>query len=166
MSISLIVAVSDNDVIGKYGQVPWFVRGEQEIFKKITMSHPIIMGRKTHESIGRTLLGRVNIVISRNKDYSVFDGSTLVGSLDEALALSEVTSDEEAFIIGGEQIYRQALPLSDKLYLTRVHTVIEEGDKFFRFNPRDWKMVSSDLYKNHEVKDRPFDFEFQIWQRR
>lgn len=165
MGISIIVAASDNDVIGKNGRIPWFVRGEQAIFKKVTMGHPIIMGRKTHESIGRTLPGRLNVVISRNRSYKVIGHSILVNSLDEALALPNVSSASEVFIIGGAEIYKQALGLADKLYLTRVHTKIEGGDKFFRLDPGTWQMTSSKSYKRQAVDNRPFDFEFQTWRR-
>ncbi len=166
MGISIIVAVSDNDVIAKNGQIPWFVKGEQAIFKKITMGHPIIMGRKTHESIRRTLPGRLNIIISRNKEYEVEEGSVLVGSLEEALSMPDVVSNSEVFIIGGADIYSQSLAIADKLYLTRVHTTIEGGDKFFKFELKSWRMMSSKLYEKDLKEDRPFDFEFQIWQRR
>lgn len=165
MGISIIAAVSDNDVMGKNGKIPWFVRGEQAIFRKITMGHPIIMGRKTHESIGQTLPGRLNVVISRNRSYKTKAGSILAGSLKEALSLPEVSSADEVFIIGGAEIYKQALGLADKIYLTRVHANIEGGDKFFKFNPNGWRMTSSKLYKRRAVDDRPFDFEFQIWKR-
>lgn len=164
MGISIIAAVSDNGVIGKNGKIPWFVRGEQAIFKEVTMGHPIIMGRKTHESIGQSLPGRLNIVISRNKSYKVMDGSVLASSLDEALVLPQVSSANEVFIIGGAEIYKQALRFADKIYLTRVHTKIDGGDKFFKFNPSGWQMISSKPYKRHEADNRPFDFEFQIWR--
>lgn len=87
------------------------------------------------------------------------------GSLEEALSLPAVKKAPEVFIIGGEQLLNQALPLADKVYLTRVHAIIDGGDKFFSFDPAGWRLVSSELYKKDEVPDRPYDFEFQIWQR-
>lgn len=158
MTLSLIVAVSDNGVIGANGQIPWFVRGEQKRFKEITMGHPIIMGRKTHESTGRTLPGRLNVVVSANPDYKVHEGSVLVHSLDEALDLAEVKNADEAFVIGGARLFAEAMPKADKIYLTKVHTSVE-GDTFFRYDPDDWRQISSEYHKRNEVPDRPFDFE-------
>jgi dihydrofolate reductase len=166
MKISLIVAVSENNVIGKDGKIPWFVRGEQRRFKELTMGHPIVMGRKTHESTGRTLPGRLNVVISSNPSYKPHEGSLLVGSLDEALNLQEVKAADEVFIIGGQQVFDQVMPRADKLYLTKVKTVVKDGDKFFHYDPKDWEQVSSEFHKKDEVPDRPFDFEIGIYQRR
>ena len=171
MAISLIVAASDNDVIAKDGKVPWFVRGEQAIFKQVTMGHPIIMGRKTYEtaktykSRPQLLPGRLNVIITRQPDYKVPEGGVVVHSLDEALAIPQVRAADEVFIIGGGEIFDMAMPLADKLYYTRVHTTIENGDKTFKFDPEQWRLVSSKLYRKHEVPDRPYDFEFQEWVR-
>lgn len=171
MNISLVLAASDNDVIGKDGKIPWFVRGEQLIFKRITMGHPIIMGRKTFEtpktykSKPMLLPGRLNVIITRQQDYKVPEGGEVVHSLEEALKLPEVEKASEVFIIGGGEIFDQALPLANKIYFTRVHATIPDGDKYFYLDQRGWKMLSSVLYKKHEVPDRPFDFEFQEWVR-
>ena len=162
--ISLIVAASQNGVIGKEGKIPWFVRGEQARFKDITMGHPIIMGRKTHESIGRTLPGRLNVVISGNPNYKVYDGSILVHSFEEALALDEVKSANEVFVIGGEQVFKDAMPLATKIYLTKVHANID-GDKYFKYDPGDWEQVSSELHKKQAADDRPYDFEICVLKR-
>src|SRR3989344_7429631 len=120
--ISAIVAVTDNDVISKEGKIPWHMPADFARLKEITMGHPIIMGRKTHDSIGRTLPGRLNIVVSRDPNYQVHEGSVLVSSLDAALNHPEVKSAEEAFIFGGQSIYEQALPKTQRIYLMRVHT--------------------------------------------
>jgi dihydrofolate reductase len=165
MKISLIVAVSENNVIGKDGKIPWFVRGEQKRFKELTMGHPIIMGRKTHESTGKTLPGRLNVVISRNPHYQAYPGSVVVKSLPEALELLEVKSADEVFIIGGQQIFEEVMPRADRLYLTKVHTAVE-GDRFFAYQPAGWELVSSEYHKKDEVPDRPFDFEINIYERR
>jgi dihydrofolate reductase len=171
MSISLIVAASDNDVIAKDGKIPWFVRGDQAIFKRVTTGHPIIMGRKTYEtpktykSKPRLLPDRLNVIVTHQQDYEVPEGGVVVHSLDEAFDLPEVKKADEVFIIGGGEIFNQAFPLANKIYFTRVHTVIADGDKFFQFDPKDWKMLSSDMYKKNEVPDRPYDFEFQEWVR-
>jgi dihydrofolate reductase len=166
MKISLIAAVSQNNVIGKDGKIPWFVRGEQKRFKELTMGHPIIMGRKTHESTGRTLPGRFNVVISSNPDYKPFEGSVVVTSLQAALALPQVKAADEVFVIGGQQVFDEAMPLADRLYLTKVSTTVEGGDRFFQYNPADWKLIASELHKKNEVPDRPFDFEICLYERR
>lgn len=165
MGISLILAASDNDVIGKDGGIPWFVRGEQAIFKRVTMGKPVIMGRLTHESLPKTLPGRLNIVVSRNPNYQVKNGGMLAGSLAEALSIEEVKKATEVFVIGGEQLFKEALPLSDRVYFTRVHTTILGGDKVFKFDTSGWKLAHKEFYKKNEVPDRPYDFEFQIWER-
>lgn len=128
MKISIIVAVAGKKrVIGKKGSLPWYIPEELKRFKEITMGHPIIMGRKTHESIGRVLLGRTNIVITTHPDYQV-PGCIIVHSLEEALRQAQ--GDDECFVIGGGEIYKQALILADKLYLTYIDKEIE-GDVFF-----------------------------------
>ncbi len=137
--LSLIVAVADNNVIGKDNQMPWHISEDFKHFKEITMGKPCIMGRKTFESIlnqlGKPLPGRTSIVVSR----SGFDheGAITASSLEEAIALAEKKTDEEVMVIGGSQIYSLALPLADRIYLTRVHQE-PEGDAFFpEFGP-DW----------------------------
>nr|AIA19205.1 Dihydrofolate reductase [uncultured bacterium] len=151
-------------MIGKDGKIPWFVRGEQARFKAITMGHPIIMGRNTHQSIGRTLPGRLNIVISSDPNLQLSEGSRLAHSFEEAVSMAEDSGAEEVFVIGGERVFKDAQPLADKLYLTKVHTEVE-GDTFFQFDPKQWKMISCELFKKNEVPDRPFDFEVCLYER-
>ena len=164
MILSAIVAVSDNDVISKQGKIPWNLPADFVRLKVVTMGHPLIMGRKTHDSIGRTLPGRANIVISRNPEYQVSDGSTLVNSLDKALNLGEVKNAQEAFIFGGESIYRQAMPKTQRLYLTRVHTTIIDGDAFFKFNPDDWRELKHEEHKADN--QNPFGWDWYVLERR
>lgn len=171
MKLSLILAVSDNGVIGNKDQIPWFVRGEQKRFKEITMGHPIIMGRKTFEmpktykSKPQLLPGRLNVVITRQTDYEVPEGGVVAHSLDDALALPQVKNANEVFIIGGEQLFTEAMPLADKIYLTKVHANVD-GDRFFKYDTTDWEQISSELHKKDEVPDRPFDFEICVLERR
>lgn len=128
-------------------------------FKKITMGHPVIMGRKTHESIGRPLPGRQNIIISRDKSYQAA-GCEVVQSLDEALAAA--VGSDEVFIIGGSSIYDVAMSKLDKIYLTRVKADID-GDKFFDFDGRGWRKLSSELHEaNHQDE---YAYELQVWAR-
>jgi len=138
-AISMIVARSRNHVIGRDNQMPWKISADLQFFKRVTMGHPVIMGRKTWESIGRPLPGRRNIVVSRNTAYEA-SGGELVGSLDEAL--SSLSEFPRVFVIGGEQLFTQAFPKADRLYITEIDMNIDGGDTFFKVpNPSDWKEV-------------------------
>ena len=138
-AISMIVARSRNHVIGRDNQMPWKISADLQFFKRVTMGFPVIMGRKTWESIGRPLPGRRNIIVSRNADYQAAGGE-LVGSLDEALnSLSEFP---RVFVIGGEQLFKQAFDKADRLYITEIDLDIEDGDTFFEVpNESAWKEV-------------------------
>ena len=127
-AISMIVARSRNHVIGRDNQMPWKISADLQFFKRVTMGHPVIMGRKTWESIGRPLPGRRNIVVSRNADYSPA-GAELAGSLDEALA--SLSDSPRVFVIGGEQLFKQAFDRADRLYVTEIDIDVEGGDTFF-----------------------------------
>lgn len=154
--VSIIVAVAGSKrVIGKAGGMPWNIPEELKRFREITMGHPIIMGRKTHESIGKALPGRANIVISRESNY-VSEGTIIVHSLDEALRLAQnQPGNDEVFVIGGGEIYRQALPLADKLYLTVIDREIE-GDTFFP-DYSDFKKV---VWQSEEQESDGFKYRF------
>lgn len=128
--ISLIVAMSENHAIGKGGKIPWHISEDFVRFKHITLGHPIIMGRKTFESIGRVLPKRLNIIITRDQDYQV-EGASVVHSLDEALTLATQHDQEEIFVIGGGQIFEEAIKKADRLYLTIVKVQIADADAFF-----------------------------------
>ena len=138
-AISMIVARSRNHVIGRDNQMPWKISADLQFFKRVTMGHPVIMGRKTWESIGRPLPGRRNIVISRNADYAPA-GAELAGSLDEAL--TRLSEFPRVFVIGGEQLFKQAFDRADRLYVTEIDIEVEGGDTFFEIpNVADWKEV-------------------------
>lgn len=145
MTLSLIVAATENGVIGKDGKMPWRLPAESAYFKQSTLGHPVITGRKNFEAMGRPLPDRLNIVVSRQPDYSVPDGVVAVRSLEEALTLPEIKNTPEVFVIGGQQLYELAMPLADKLYLTTVHTEID-GDTFFRYRPDEWKIIWSETH--------------------
>jgi dihydrofolate reductase len=138
-AISMIVARSRNYVIGKDNQMPWKISADLQFFKKVTMGHPVIMGRKTWESIGRPLPGRRNIVVSRNADLKLA-GAEVVNSLDQALAtLSEFP---RVFVIGGEQLFTQAFPKADRLFITEIDIDVDGGDTFFEVPKQsEWKEV-------------------------
>jgi dihydrofolate reductase len=152
-AISMIVARSRNHVIGKDNQMPWKISADLQFFKKVTMGHPVIMGRKTWESIGRPLPGRRNIVVSRNADLQL-TGAEVVNSLDAALAtLSEFP---RVFVIGGEQLFTQAFSKADCLFITEIDIEIEGGDTFFEVpNQSEWKEVERTPASENEVT---FDF--------
>lgn len=141
----MIVAAAENGVIGKDGKMPWRLPSESRYFRETTTGHPVITGRKNYEGMGRPLPDRLNIVITRQDDYKVPAGVIVVHSLKDALRLPQVKSADEAFIIGGAQIYDEATPLSDRLYLTTIHAEID-GDTFFRYDPADWRLESSDYH--------------------
>jgi dihydrofolate reductase len=128
MRISIIAAMSANRVIGRQGVIPWKIPGEQKLFKKITHGHAVIMGRKTFESLGRPLADRTNIIVTRQSDYRA-DGCIVVHDLPGAVACCPVDEDE-AFICGGGQLYHEALPLADRIYLTVIPQEIT-GDTYF-----------------------------------
>lgn len=139
MILSLIAAVSENNVIGKGGTLPWHLPADLAHFRAITVGKPVIMGRKTFASIGRPLPKRQNIILTRDSDFHP-EGCDVAHSLEDAIALAEENATDEAMIIGGEQIYKAALSLADRMYLTLVHTYVEDGDAFFpEFDRREWQ---------------------------
>lgn len=146
MRISLIVAMAANRVIGRAGQLPWHLPGDLARFKRLTMGYPLIMGRKTFESIGRALPGRRTIVLSRQADYRAA-GCRVVNGLDEALKL--VWDDDEVFICGGEEVYRQALPLAQRIYLTELDRAVA-GDSFFPEIPEHFLAIEEQRIEEEE----------------
>src|SRR5690554_5277556 len=131
MRKALIVAMAQNRVIGRNNQLPWYLPGDLRYFKQATMGKPIIMGRKTWDSIGRPLPGRMNVVISRNAGWQAPAGTVAAPSLEAALvkaeAQAELEGGDEVMIIGGGQIYAEALPMVDRMYITQVHAEVEIG---------------------------------------
>jgi dihydrofolate reductase len=137
-ALAIVVAIADDGLVGKGDELPWRIPEDMRHFKAMTMGHAIIMGRKTHASIGRPLAGRRNIVVSRTADG--FEGCEVARSLEEAIALAR-TTDEEPRIIGGAQIYEEALPLATRIFLTEVHGK-HEGDTFFHLDRSGWRETS------------------------
>ena len=167
MKIALICAMSDNRVIGKGNSLPWHLPEDLKYFKRTTMGNSIIMGRKTWESIGRILPGRKNIVITRNPKLQV-EGIEMANSLLEAIKLAGkaaiIDRSEEAFVIGGAEIYKEALPIAHRFYLTRVHAEVE-GDTFFsEFDESDWQETSRKEYEKSD--SNPFNYSICILDRR
>jgi len=162
MKLSLIAAVARNGAIGKDNALLWHLPGDLPRFKQLTMGSPLIMGRKTYDSIGRPLPGRRNIVISRNPDWSVPDVE-VAHSLDEALAL--VAEVPQAFVMGGGQIYAQALPHADELVLTEVDQDVLDADTFFPDWPRaDFEETAREVRQVSEPA--PLTFAYVTYRRR
>lgn len=158
--ISIIVAASTNNIIGAQGELPWRLSDDLKHFKAVTMGKPIVMGRKTWESIGRALPGRQNIVVTRQAGYKA-DGCDVVASVEGAISVAG--DAEEIMVIGGSQIYDLALPIAHRLYLTRVHAHVD-GDAYFPpVDEAEWKLVSDE---SHTADDRnEFDFSFRVYER-
>ena len=164
MKISLVVAASENHAIGKDNQLLWHLPKDMRFFKNTTWALPILMGRKTFESLGNKVLpGRMNIIISRqaNKQY---EGAKVVNTLEEAIELAKQNDYKELMVIGGGEIYAMALPLAHTIYLTRVHTHIE-GDTFF-------PVIDTNVFQLVKQQDYPADakhqyaYTFETWERK
>jgi dihydrofolate reductase len=154
MTISIVVAISENRAIGKDNKLLWRLPADLKHFKEITTGHTIIMGRKTFESVGRPLPNRRNIIITRQPLF--IEGCEVVNSIDTALALC--AEEDEVFIVGGAEIYRQSLHLTNRIYLTVVHKEFE-GDSFFpEINKGEWKEVSREDHQADEKNLLPYSF--------
>ena len=164
MKISMIAAMAHDRVIGKDNQMPWHLPADLAHFKRVTLGKPVLMGRKTFESIGRPLPGRRNLVISRNPDYRI-DGVEVVESLEAALALlASGEAVEELMVIGGGHLYAQLLPRADRLYLTQIDLAAPGDTRFPAFDDGEWSCLESEAYLADEKNPHPYRFE--IWQRR
>lgn len=157
MHITLVVAASENDVIGRDGDLPWRLPADLAHFKRVTMGKPIVMGRKTWDSIGRPLPGRLNIVLSRSPD-TVADGCTVVDSLEKAVGVAEEAGAGELVVIGGAGVYEEAMEQAGMILLTRVHAVVE-GDTFLPpMDPEAWQVVAVERHDADELNEFPFSF--------
>ncbi len=165
MQIALIVAAAENNIIGCDNQLPWHLPKDLQYFKSVTMGKPIIMGRKTFDSIGRPLPGRVNIVVTRQAGWC-HEGVEVASSLPQAMSLAEdvaVDAVSEVMVIGGAQIYAEAFALADKIYLTRVHAEVAGDASFPVMAANEWRQLSC---QRHEACERnKFDYSFSVLQR-
>ncbi len=160
LKITLIVAAAENNAIGKNNQMLWHLPDDFKYFKQHTLDHSVVMGRKTYESIGKPLPQRRNIVLTKDLNWFKED-IDVANSLDEVLTYCR--DEREIFIIGGAKIYQQALPLAQKVLLTRVHTTLN-GDAYFpELPPAEWKKVSEDRHVQDER--HAYDFTFEVWER-
>jgi dihydrofolate reductase len=159
--ISLIVAIAKNNVIGRGNDLPWNLPADLEYFWKITAGKPVIMGFKTHLSIGKLLTGRINIILCDDASLKIMDGAVKASSFDEAFNLAGEA--EEVFIIGGANVYRQGLAYADRLYITEVQTEAE-GDIYFpEFDKSDWKEVKRE--KRTADSENVYDLEFVVYEK-
>ncbi|HSK77484.1 MAG TPA: dihydrofolate reductase [Thermoanaerobaculia bacterium] len=158
--ISLIVAMAANRVIGRDNDLPWRLPGDLRRFKRLTLGHTLVMGRKTWESIGRPLPGRAIVVVTRQEGYGVPPGVSVARSVEEAL---EIAEGDEVFIAGGEEIFRQTIDRADRLYLTRIDKDFP-GDTFFpEFDPERFRLVERE---DHEATEEvPFAYSFLTYDR-
>lgn len=160
--ISLIVAMDDHRVIGKDNQLPWRLPEDLKFFKRVTMGHPIAMGRKTHESIGRLLPGRENIVITRNLSFQS-EGCIVFRSIMDFVKYCK-KNDDEVFVIGGAEIFKETLDQADRLYMTVLHHEFQ-GDTYFpEFEKEKWELHSSQ--KGIKDEKNPYDYEFLMYERK
>ncbi len=163
MIISLIVAASTNNAIGKNNQLLWHLPKDLKFFKNTTWGMPVIMGRKTFESVNKPLPGRINIVITKQTNWQA-EGVITAFSIQDALVKAAATNCKEAFIIGGGQIYAETLPIANNIYFTSVDAIIE-GDTFFpSINKNEWTLLSSEENKIDEK--HAYHFTFQHWQKK
>jgi dihydrofolate reductase len=160
--ISFIVAMDENRVIGKENQLPWHLPEDLKFFKRVTMGHAIAMGRKTHESIGRVLPGRENIVITRQTDYRS-EGCTVFYSVEDFVDYCQRLG-EEIFVIGGAEIFKETFDYANCLYITHIHQAFD-GDTFFpEFNGDQWELTS--IEKGITNEKNPYDYEYRRYIRK
>ena len=161
--ISFIVAVSENNVIGKDNKLPWHLPTDMKYFKNQTWAMPVVMGRKTYEALGKPLEGRKNIVVTRQTDWKP-GGVEIVHSIDQAIVTATKQDAKEIFIIGGAEIFQAAMPSADKIYLTLIHKSFD-GDAFFpEIDPEQWNLTSN---RDCEADEKnPYAHSFQVWERK
>ncbi len=163
MRVSLIVAVARNGTIGRDGRLPWRLPDDLRDFKRKTMGHHIIMGRRTFASLGRPLPGRTHLVLSRNPEFAA-EGVRVVHGVPEALEVAAAAGETEAFVIGGAAVYRDALRLADRVYLTEVQAEVDGDVEFEALDPRRWRETSR---VERQADDRhAYDFAFCVYDRR
>jgi len=165
MILSLVVAAADNNAIGKQNKLLWHLPNDLRFLKNITWGMPVAMGRKTFESVdSKPLKGRINIIISRQKDFEA-PGVVVVDSIKDALFFASENDYKELMVLGGAQIYEEALPKADKIYITRVHAFFEDADAFFpQIDEKKWERASNQDFEADDKHAYPYSFE--VWERR
>lgn len=162
MTISFVVAAATNNAIGKDGKLPWHLPNDMKHFKNVTWGMPVVMGRKTFESLGKALPGRKNIVISRQPGLNI-QGAIAVKNMEDALFVARQTDANEVMVIGGGEIYKTLMDKAKRIYLTRVEAEPEADTFFPAISPKEWFLVSQ---KNHEAdENNDYNYSFQLWER-
>ncbi len=157
MKVSLIVATDQQGLIGKENDLPWYLSADLCYFRKVTMGKPLIMGRNTHESIGRALPGRQNIIVTKKLDYKA-EGCTVVHSIDQALQVASSADADEVMVMGGASLYTQLLPKADRLYLTLVDTDLAGDTWFPEWQRDDWFQLSREDHSADNNNEYPYSF--------
>jgi len=164
MPVSAIVAISANRAIGRDNQLPWHLPEDLKFFKRTTLGKPVLMGRKTFESLGKPLPGRLNIVLSSRTNPGLPAGVMLCHSLEEGMEALEGTGNEEVFVIGGGKVFEEVMPLLERLYVTKVDTIVGDADVFFpEIDHTQWRLVWEEAHKADER--HAYDFTFQKYER-
>ena len=153
--VSIIAAIASNGVIGRAGGLPWHMPTDLKRFKRLTIGHHLLVGRKTWDEVGKPLPGRIMVVITRDRRFRI-DGAIVTHSLEDALHVAR--DDDEVFIAGGGEIYRQALPLARRMYLTLIHAEVDGDTEFPDFDEGDWRMVEREDHHADEKNEYPFSF--------
>ncbi|MBB09985.1 MULTISPECIES: dihydrofolate reductase [unclassified Alcanivorax] len=165
--LSLMVAKASNRVIGRNNKLPWYLPNDLKYFKQVTFGKPVIMGRKTWDSLGKPLPGRTNIVITRQADFQA-EGAKVVATLDEAVTLAEnvafIEGQDEAVVMGGAEIYALALPQADRLYLTEVHAEVDGDTWFPEYDTSEWKEIGREDFPAEGPN--PYDYSFVVYERK
>ncbi len=162
MTISLVVAAATNNAIGKDGKMPWHLPNDLKHFKNVTWGMPVVMGRKTFESLGKVLPGRKNIVITRQPGWKA-EGTVTVQKIEDALFVAKETDAKEIMVIGGGEIYKALFDKAKRIYMTRVDAEPEADTFFPAIHPDQWHLVSQ---KNHEADEKnDYNYSFQVWER-
>ena len=165
--LSLMVAKASNRVIGRNNKLPWYLPNDLKYFKQVTFGKPVIMGRKTWDSLGKPLPGRTNIVITRQADFQA-EGAKVVATLDEAVTLAEnvafIEGQDEAVVMGGAEIYALALPQADRLYLTEVHAEVDGDTWFPEYDTSEWKEIGREDFPGEGPN--PYDYSFVVYERK
>lgn len=162
MTVSAIVAVAKNGIIGHNNQIPWYLPADLKYFKRTTLGHHVVMGRNCFESIGKPLSQRTNVIVTRNPFFAA-SGCLVAHSIDEALEIAQANHESEVFIIGGGEIYQQSMPYWDKLYLTEVELIAAGEVSFPEINASEWRLVSSEKHNADEKNE--FDYAFNVLER-
>lgn len=164
MLISFIVAAAENNAIGKNNQLLWHLPKDLKFFKNTTWGMPVIMGRKTFDSFRKPLPGRFNVVITSKKDWQAEGVQAVVQDIPAAIEAAKTANCKELFIIGGGEIYKQTMPIADRIYITRVHATLD-GDTFFpEIDENNWVLKSEENIKADDK--HKYDFSFQLWERK